>query len=126
MAWALRFATVFGTPLGIAILSLLIGIFGALLIVLGLGFAGLYALPLIGHVEPLVGLFLGAVFVVLGALDVALAIGIFQLRRWAWWIGLFVQAWVAIAAVSSGNLPALLFSVGVIAYLIAKRYQFSR
>ena len=119
-------------PLGVAILAVLVGLFGALLIVGGVLLligAGAIALlgtgalhTVIGHV----GLVVGAVVVIFGAIVLGLAVGLWHLRMWALALTLLVLIVELAILVYAGDIVSLSFLLALVlfVYLLAVNRHF--
>lgn len=117
-------------PLGVAVLAVLIGLFGlltllgGLLLLVGVAAGALPSIPLLFGVG---GLTAGAIFFIIGLVLLAVAYGLWDLRMWALALAVLVLIFylvvygVAGAFVSVGFLLSLLLLV----YLIAVRRHFS-
>lgn len=117
-------------PLGVAILSVLVGIYGFLLIVGGaLVIAGAAALAYLGvpsGFAGLTGVTFGAIILIVGLIILGLALGLWHLRMWALVLTLLfvlfeiVSYGLAGAFVTFGFIFALILFV----YLLAVRRHF--
>ena len=119
-------------PLGVAILAVLVGLFGVLWIVLGIlilagvaAFAFLSAGGLPG-VLGLTGLVAGAIVLGIGLVILGLALGLWHLRLWALVLTLIVVAVGHISDGLAGAYASLGFVLGAIlfVYLLAVNRHF--
>jgi len=119
-------------PLGVAILAVLIGLFGLLWIVIGLfllggaslhGYEAYGANPAIFHQT---GLVAGVIVLLLGLIVLGLALGLWHLRMWALALTLIVLIVVLASYVIAGNIVSLGFAISLILliYLAAVHQHF--
>ena len=115
-------------PLGVAILSVLVGLFGFLMIlegllalirdtrlgILGAGF-GLSGLP-VGAV--------GALTLVLGVIVLAAAVGLWRLHLWAFVLAIVVTFLVVVSSLLTGQILGLILAVVILGYLLAVHRHF--
>jgi hypothetical protein len=117
-------------PLGVAIVAVLIGIFGILWIVLGaLVVAALSVGTLSGelpHVFGLTGIVLGAVVLVVGLIILGVALGLWHQRMWALVLAILVLLFGIVGDVFAGAYTLGFFvAVLLLIYLIAVHRHFS-
>jgi len=114
-------------PLGVAILSILIGIFGffvllvgllVLLVGVGLGLAG--GATVFGFTGAVAGL----IVVVLGGLLLAVAFGLWDQELWALALAILVLLVYGVIEFASASWLALLIVVALVVYLIAVSNHF--
>lgn len=119
-------------PLGVAILAVLIGLFGVLWIVIGLfvlggasihGYEAYGANPAIFHQT---GLVAGAIVLVVGLIILGLALGLWHLRMWALALTILVLLVVLVSDALAGSIVSLGFLVALILliYLAAVHRHF--
>lgn len=115
-------------PIGvtiIAILSFLAGlleVFGglALLAVAGLGAAAGAGM---GMLAAFAGI-LGGVLLLVGLITLAVAIGLWRMRSWAWWVALIVNVISILVSIGLESWISLVFPVILVIYLVAIRDKF--
>lgn len=126
-------------PLGVTILAILALIGGILGILAGLaglaggallssGAAASYGVTATVAKDATIVMVWGVVALVLGVLDIVLAIGLFRLSRWAWTLGLGLEALgilTAIIEVATGFSSIGSVVLGVIINLIVLVYLFT-
>jgi hypothetical protein len=111
-------------PIGVAILAILvvlIGVFlliGAIGILVASGALAVAGLALFG----LVGAVLAAVLGILGIIWVAVGLGLWKLRGWAWWLAVIVMLITAVATIA--NPVAAVPPAVILVYLIVVRGRF--
>ena len=117
-------------PLGVAILAVLIGIYGFLIIVLGgLLLAG-SSLGLIGSPLPAYfgasGVIAGLIILIVGLIILGLAVGLYHLRMWALVLTLIFLAFEIVTYGLAGAYVSVGFILGVIlfVYLLAVSSHF--
>jgi hypothetical protein len=121
-------------PLGVAIIAFLLGLFGfvtflgGLLIVvlsntvLNLGAAGLFGAT---------GTLLGIVLIILGLIELGVAVGLWRLRMWALVVAVLILLFEVVGPLvglalgrGSGSLLDLVVALLLLIYLIAVRHHF--
>lgn len=114
-------------PIGVAILAILAFIAGLLEFLGGLGLAIVSGIPnIVGNPFPgVTGVTLGVILLILGLITMGVSIGLWRLRRWAWWIMLILM----LIAIVSAALPpptwsGLILPVIVFVYLFVVRRNF--
>jgi hypothetical protein len=116
-------------PLGVAILAVLIGIFGFFILLLGvlllLSVAGL-ALGGLGitSVFGVTGLVAGLVIVIVGAVILAVATGLWDQELWALVLAILVLLFYGFVEFSNGSWFGLLIVVLLLVYLVAVSRHF--
>jgi hypothetical protein len=109
-------------PLGVAILAVLIGIFGFFVLVVGLlvAFLGV-GIGLAGGatVFGATGLLAGLIIVIIGAIILAVAVGLWDQELWALVLAIIVLAFYGIVEFLSASWLALLIVVVLLVYLVA-------
>jgi hypothetical protein len=119
-------------PLGVAVLAVLVGLFGVLLIVggllivIGAGVLSIFGTGAIPSVVGHVGLVVGAVVVIFGAIILGLAVGLWHLRMWALALTLLVLI-VELALLGyAGEFLTLTFLISLVLfiYLLAVNRHF--
>jgi hypothetical protein len=122
--------TVPSRPLGIAVLAVLVGIFGVLLIIAGvLVLAAVTALSVIGVTSSFAGLHgivLGAVILIIGLIILAVALGLWHLRMWALVLALIITFLYVVSYGLAGDFASLgfIFSLILFVYLLAVHRHF--
>jgi hypothetical protein len=114
-------------PLGVAIIAVLVGIFGffvllagLLIALVGIGFGLATGTTVFGATGAVAGLIL----FVIGAIILAVAFGLWDQELWALVIAIIALLFFAIAEFSSGAWLGLVVSVLLIAYLVAVSSHF--
>ena len=111
-------------PIGIAILAILVVLFGILLVLGGvviLLFSGVVALAGLG-VFGLAGAVLGGALLIFGIIWLAVGFGLWNLRSWAWWLAVIVMVLSIIGGISA---PATIVIPAIILiYLLVVRNRF--
>lgn len=117
-------------PLGVAILAVLMGIYGFLLFLIGLfivvgsSFFSSYA----GAFQQfgVSGVLLGIITVIIGLIILGVAVGLWHLRMWALVLALIVLAYILVTNALAGQYVSLGFIVGLILfiYLLAVNRHF--
>lgn len=125
-------------PMGLSIVSILWGISGGLTVLIGLitVIAGAAFASWIGAVDSnaggtafLIGLMFGLVFIAIGGFGFAVAVGLWNMRAWAWWVAVVLTGLtvllellslltVPLAFLSVGTLLFLLLHIGTLVYLL--------
>jgi hypothetical protein len=117
-------------PLGVAILAVLVGIFGILLILGGaLVIAGAAALAYLGTPSGFAGLggvTLGVIVLIVGLIILGLALGLWHLRMWALVLTLLFVIFELLTYGLSGNFVSFgfIFALILFIYLLAVRHHF--
>jgi hypothetical protein len=117
-------------PLGVAILSVLVGIYGILVLLAGLFvLAGTAVSPFISlpsHFEGASGLLLGLVVFIIGLIILGVAVGLWRLRMWALVLALIVTFIELLIYGLAGQFITLGFilSLIVFVYLLAVHRHF--
>ncbi|HTT44525.1 MAG TPA: hypothetical protein VMH38_00715 [Thermoplasmata archaeon] len=117
-------------PLGVAILAVLVGIFGFLLILVGaLLLAGIAAASFLGVGTSLVGiggLTFGVIVLIVGLIILGLALGLWHLRMWALVLTLIFVILELVSFGLAGNFVSLgfIFALILFIYLLAVHRHF--
>jgi hypothetical protein len=117
-------------PLGVAILAVLVGIFGFLLLLGGvLAIAGAAALAYLGVPSSFAGLGgieIGAIVLIIGLIILGLALGLWHLRMWALALTLIFVFLVILSYGLASNFLSFgfIFALILFLYLIAVRRHF--
>jgi hypothetical protein len=118
-------------PLGVTILSILSGLAGLAEIIAGIGLIGVAALG--GVALAAAGLptwiagfaaILGGVLLLLGLVTLAVAIGLWRMRGWAWWIAIIVNLISVLIYAATGNWFGVVLPVIILIYLVVIRDKF--
>lgn len=96
------------TPTGVKLICALFGLFGSLLVFLG---------QMIGVVDSSAG----GLITILGIGYFVVIYGLWNLEAWGWYAATGLLGLTALASLSSGDVPGLMVSSGLIWYLWAKR-----
>jgi hypothetical protein len=117
-------------PLGVAILAVLVGIFGVLLILGGvLILAGVGAAAYLGVPTGIVGIggaIVGVIVLIIGLIVLGLALGLWHLRMWALVLTILFVLFELVTYGLAGSFVSLGFILALILfiYLIAVRHHF--
>ena len=118
-------------PILVGILAILIGLFGLFLAVIGIlliaSAFGVLVVPAAAAYAPLAGdaLIAGLVSLVIGAVLVAVATGLWDLETWALYLtGAVVVIYVALLVLGGAFGWSLVLAVGLLIYLVAVRNHF--
>jgi hypothetical protein len=117
-------------PLGVAILAVLVGLFGVLLVVAGvLVLAAVTALSVLGVSSSFAGLHgiaLGVVILVIGLVILGVALGLWHLRMWALVLALIITFLYLVSYALAGDFASLgfIFSLILFVYLLAVHRHF--
>ena len=117
-------------PLGVAILAVLVGIFGFLLILVGaLLLAGIAAASFLGVGTSLVGiggLTFGVIVLIVGLIILGLALGLWHLRMWALVLTLLFVLIELVSFGLAGNFVSFgfIFALILFVYLLAVHRHF--
>lgn len=112
-------------PVGVTILSVMTILFGAVNLMLALPLVGLsaFAIPGVSSVATGsmlgIGLTLGIVYAIVGAVQLAVGIGAFNLKPWAWTVGVLAYGFNLITALVSMFTIGLTVSVALSAIVAA-------
>jgi hypothetical protein len=120
-------------PLGVAILAILIGIYGFLVFVLGLlvavasSYAGSLGAANPAHALGVTGLVAGIIILIIGLIILGTAVGLWDLRMWALVLAILVLIVIVGLDALAGAFVSFGFIVGVILiiYLAAVSRHFS-
>jgi uncharacterized membrane protein YphA (DoxX/SURF4 family) len=118
-------------PIGVAIIAILSGLAGLVEIVGGIGLIGLAALGATmvaqagvpAWVAGLLGV-LGAILLLLGLVTLAVAIGLWRMRSWAWWVAIIVNVVSILVNVVTYSWFGVVFPLIIIIYLVVIRDKF--
>ena len=119
-----------GRPLGVAIIAVLIGIFGffillaGILLIVGVAASAFFAVPVfLGYG----GLTLGLIIFVIGLILLAVAYGLWDLRMWALVLAILVLILYVVVYALAGDFVSLGFILSLILllYLVAVSRHFS-
>ncbi len=115
-------------PIGVTIIAILSFLAGLAEIFGGLALLAVSAM--VGF-DPaaygILGAFLGVIGVVLlllGLITLAVAIGLWRMRSWAWWIAIIVNVISILISIGSFSWFSLIFPVIIVIYLIVIRDKF--
>lgn len=113
-------------PIGVAILAVLTTLIGILILIVGLLFL---ALPvfMVGLGIPLVfGLaagVLGVIVILFGLLWIAVGMGLWRLRGWAWWLAVIVMLLSVLSSAAQWSLAIIPLLILVYLILVRKHFR---
>lgn len=70
------------------------------------------------------GAALGVIVLLIGLVTLAVAIGLWRMRSWAWWVAIIVNAISILINVASVQWTGLIFPVIIVLYLVVIRDKF--
>jgi hypothetical protein len=113
-------------PIGVAIIAILSFLAGLGFIVLGLGLiaigtvAGAAGAGLLGGLAAI----FGGVLLLLGIITLVVAVGLWRMRSWAWWVAVIVYVISILISIASFNWIGLILPLIILIYLIVVRAHF--
>src|SRR5688572_8538827 len=114
-------------PIGVTIISILSFLAGLAEIAGGLGLLALAALAgtapdpsIYGPLAAFLGI-LGGVLLLIGIVTLAVSIGLWRMRSWAWWVAIIVNVVSIIISIASFSWYSLVFPVIIVLYLVVIR-----
>ena len=113
-------------PIGVTIIAILSFLAGLVGIAGGLGLMALGAIAggagagVLGALTAVVG----GVLLLIGLITLAVAIGLWRMRTWAWWVALIVNVISIVISIAGGTYISLIFPVIIVLYLIVIRDKF--
>ena len=113
----------FHRPIGVAILSVILIIVGALVTIGGIAAIlafGFIGLGIAGPMGGLLGAALGFGILIVGGITLLAGLGLWRMRGWAWWLAIFVLVLQLAFGIGGWIIPAIL-----ILYLILVRKHFN-
>jgi hypothetical protein len=113
-------------PIGVAIIAILSFLAGIGELFLGIGLLGLAALGATagaGFLAAFAGI-IGGVLLILGLITLAVAIGLWRMRSWAWWIALIVNLISVVLSVGTASYIGVIIPLIIVIYLIVIRDKF--
>ncbi len=113
-------------PIGVAIIAILSFLAGIGELFLGIGLLGLAALGATagaGFLAAFAGI-IGGVLLILGLITLAVAIGLWRMRSWAWWIALIVNLLSIVLSIGTASYIGVIFPLIIVIYLIVIRDKF--
>lgn len=116
-------------PLGVAILSVLVGIYGFIVFLGGLLVAAGFAVSDylgVSHLASYSGIVLGAIVAIVGLIILGVAVGLWHLRMWALVLALIVTFVVLVVYGLAGDFVSLGFILALVVfvYLLAVHRHF--
>lgn len=113
-------------PIGVAILAILVVLIGVLLLIIGIAaFAFTLVLLPAAPLPPLLPVLagaLGVIFLIFGLIWIGVGLGLWHLRRWAWWLAVIVMFLSVIGFLAS---PAsVILPLIILIYLVLVRQHF--
>jgi hypothetical protein len=117
-----------GLPLGVAILSVLIGIFGFFILILGLlillGGAGVFGALGVASVFGMTGTIAGVIVLVIGVIILGVAVGLWNQEMWALVLAVLVLLFYGVVDFLSSSWLGLVIVVILLVYLVAVARHF--
>ncbi len=117
-------------PIGVAILAILSFLAGLAEIVVGLGLMAVSAMSgavidpsVYGPLAAFIGV-IGAVLLLLGIVTMAVAIGLWRMRSWAWWVAIIVNVISILVAIGTYSWYGLVLPLIIVIYLVVVRDKF--
>jgi hypothetical protein len=113
-------------PIGVTIIAILSGLAGIAEIVGGLGLMALGAIAGgagAGIFGALTAVF-GGVLALIGLITLGVAVGLWRMRGWAWWVAMIVNVISILISAASGTYFGAIFPVIIVIYLIVIRDKF--
>jgi len=113
-------------PIGVAIIAILSFLAGIGELFLGIGLLGLAALGATagaGFLAAFAGI-IGGVLLILGLITLAVAIGLWRMRSWAWWIALIVNLISVVLSIGTASYIGVITPLLLEIYLIVIRDKF--
>jgi len=117
-------------PIGVAILAILSFLAGLAEIVIGLGLMALSAVSgavidpsVYGPLAAFIGV-IGAVLLLLGIVTMAVAVGLWRMRSWAWWVAIIVNVISILVVIGTYSWYGLVFPLIIVIYLVVVRDKF--
>ena len=113
-------------PIGVAIIAILSFLAGLVEILGGVALLGLAALGATagaGFLAAFAGI-IGGVLLILGLITLAVAIGLWRMRSWAWWIALIVNLISIVLSIGTAGYVGVIFPLIIVIYLIVIRDKF--
>ncbi len=113
-------------PIGVAIIAILSFLAGLVEILGGVALLGLAALGATagaGFLAAFAGI-IGGVLLILGLITLAVAIGLWRMRSWAWWIALIVNLISVVLSIGTASYIGVIFPLIIVIYLIVIRDKF--
>ena len=111
-------------PIGVAILAILVVLGGVLFLLSGIAillFSAAFALGGLG-IFGLAGSILGGIVLIFGIIWIAVGLGLWNLRGWAWWLAVIVMVLTILGGISA---PAVIMvPLLILIYLILVRNHF--
>ncbi|HLB67915.1 MAG TPA: hypothetical protein VJN63_05570 [Thermoplasmata archaeon] len=111
-------------PIGVSILAILVVLGGVLFLLSGIAillFSAAFALGGLG-IFGLAGSILGGIVLIFGIIWIAVGLGLWNLRGWAWWLAVIVMVLTILGGISA---PAVIvIPLLILIYLILVRNHF--
>ena len=111
-------------PIGVSILAILVVLGGVLFLLSGIAillFSAAFALGGLG-IFGLAGSILGGIVLIFGIIWIAVGLGLWNLRGWAWWLAVIVMVLTILGGISA---PAVIVvPLLILIYLILVRNHF--
>ncbi|TLZ85607.1 MAG: hypothetical protein E6K05_01045 [Methanobacteriota archaeon] len=113
-------------PIGVAIIAVLSFLAGLVEVLGGaalLGLAAIGATVGAGFLAAFAGI-IGVVLLLVGLVTLAVAIGLWRMRTWAWWIAIIVNIISVVISLGTLNYVGLVFPLIILIYLFVIRDKF--
>lgn len=113
-------------PIGVTIIAILSFLAGLAEIIGGLGLMALGAIAGaagVGIIGAFAGI-IGALLLLIGLITLAVAIGLWRMRSWAWWVAIIVNVISILISAASYSWVSLIFPVIIVLYLVVIRDKF--
>ena len=111
-------------PIGVAILAILVVLVGVIFLVAAIGVLLLTGFVALTGLLPFgfLGSILGIILLIFALLWIAVGLGLWHLRSWAWWLAVIVMIFTIIGAIS---VPAtVVIPLIILIYLVLVRQHF--
>jgi lysylphosphatidylglycerol synthetase-like protein (DUF2156 family) len=113
---------------GVAILAILIMLFGVVVIIVGLAIALVGGLLGFAFGGPLLGAFgaaIGFVVLIFGAIVFVAGQGLWRMRSWAFWLTAILLVLSIVSSIFSAGAGGIILPIGLLIYLLLVRKHFN-